>query len=656
MPGHLIFGSQVTTRQMKFFRCYPFVRILGFQLAGTGIAGFFPDAGFLLWGFLLILTLWMIRLFREKKYPFDLVHSAILSLLIVAIAFLNARYNPSSFTAANDGRQNFEAVVLNNPIEKARSWQTVVRIRQSGPFQIRNQKLLVYLQKDDKAMRLRPGDHIVARSAISGIQNPGNPYEFDYRKYMERKGIRLRTYLASPGYLIRQEDNPSLSMTFKRLQKKLVSELKSKLASEQAFQVVSALALGYRDELTREIRSYFISTGAMHILAVSGLHVAMIFLFLNRLFSFLKRFRSGRSSYLLIMLSGLWGYAMLTGFSPPVQRAAVMFSFILVGNTLNRPASIYNSISASAFFQLLFNPSQVLDVGFQLSYAAVISIVFFYPKLIQPLKTKNWLLNRAWQLCCVSIAAQIGTFALSIYYFHQFPVYACLSNFVVVPAGYLILALTAIFFLLCPLQNLALPVAQFLSRITDLTLFLLKRIGELPFAVIEDLSLSLVQLACLFLLLGLIIFFMVYRKHAFLFAGLVVIALFQLDGLVQKISLWGQQKLIVYRSDETLIHLINGRENYLVTDSEIPPDPVLYQNVVLKLKLKEPLIIHRTSSHQKRFRDLIIQPPVIQFAGKSLILSKKGPVRFPGGDTRSFRFGLLNLKQTGQGNVYLETD
>lgn len=642
---------------MKFFRNYPFVRLLSFQLSGICLASFIPGAGIVLSGLLLILITWLITLIRQKKYPYDLVHSATLIVLIITISFINTRKNQHYGLMTDYGLRCFEAEVLNNPLKKANSFQTIIRIIQTDSFQIKNQKLLVYLEKGEKASLLRPGDLIFARSAIGMIRNAGNPFEFDYRNYLSRKHIWHTAYITSGNYTIHQNEAPSFLMTIKRFQKKLVSKLKEKLTSDQAFQMVSALSLGYRDELTKETRSYFISTGAMHILSVSGLHVAMIFLFLNTIFSFLRHSRTGRFLYFFIMLFCLWGYAMLTGFSPPVQRAAVMFSFILIGNNLNRPASVYNSIAASAFFLLLFNPDLFFHAGFQLSYLAVISIVFFYPKINQLLKTGNWFLKYAWQLCCVSLAAQIGIFPLVIYYFQQFPVYFWLSNFVVVPAGYLILGLTGTFFLLSHFENIASLIAQVIDGTADFTLFLLKKISELPFSLLEGLSVSFVQFACLLMLPGLTMLFIVYRRRVFFFTGLVLIFLFQVDGLIQKIRLLGQRKLIVYRTDEKLIHLINGRRNYILTESKSSPNPSIYSNVLLNLKLKEPLIIHMPSHYEeKNFRDLIIQRPIIQFTDKSLILTKGSPVKTSSENSMTFSSGLLDLDQIVQNKIHLMPD
>ncbi|MGV8137441.1 MAG: ComEC/Rec2 family competence protein [Mangrovibacterium sp.] len=638
---------------MKFFRNYPFVKLLSFQLTGIWIANFFPAIGKTLYLSCLILVFLIIKLIRQKKYPCDLFYSALLCVLMMTISFIRVPDHQSLPQMPDSGINCFSIEILCHSIEKINSLQTVGKIVQSDSPWYTGKKVVIYLKKGQKSFPVKTGDQIIAKAFISEIKNAGNPYEFNYKNYMARKQIRYGMYLDSDHYLINENDKPSIGIGVKRFQEKLVSKLKEQLSSDQAYQVIAALTLGYRNELTRETQSHFITTGAMHILSVSGLHVAMIFLFLNSLLSFLKRSNTGKVIYFFVMITCLWGYALLTGFSPPVQRAVIMFSFILIGNSLNRPASIYNSIAASAFFLLFFDPDLLFDVGFQLSYMAVISIVFFYPKLTGLLRPKNKLLKYSWQLCCISLAAQIGAFPLSIYYFNQFPVYFWLSNFVVVPAGYLILALTGAFFMFSYFSTMTPVIAKILCGITDSTLFLLRKIGELPFAVIDGLSISLVQFICLFLVLGVIPFFIVYKKHTFLFAGMLFLLLFQVAGLTQKIGLFNQRILIVYQSKEKVIHLINGRTNYLITNSDNPPDPFLYKNVLLKLKLKEPFMIYTKLSGETDFGDLIFSQSIIQFTDKSLLLDQERRFQPSTANSLTFSSGLLDLNHTDRNRIHL---
>ena len=468
---------------------------------------------------------------------------------------------------------------------------------------------------------MQAGTQILTRARITAIKNSGNPFEFDYQTYMARQGIHFCTFIGTNKIEYIPASHFSLKIAAEQFREKLLSLLKTKLHNHEAFQIVSALTLGYRKELSAETRSYFSATGAMHVLAVSGLHVGMIFMFLSWLLSFLKHTQTGRVVAVCIIGCCLWGYALLTGFSPSVQRATVMFTFILIGNSLNRPTPIYNSIAASAFFLLLMNPGLLFEVGFQLSYMAVVSIVFFYPRLEKIFPATNPVTKRIWQLFCVSVAAQIGTAPLSLYYFHQFPVFFWLSNFVVIPAAYLILGSTFSLFIFSMAGPISDWIAWFLNGVTQVTLWLLQFISQLPCALITDIPVSCFQLMCLISLVISLLLFMHFRRRSYFFLGLVLIILFQIAGLMDRINLFDQQKLIVYQAKTPVVHLINGRENYLLTTNEQSPNSFLYENVVRELRLNPPRIIHLSQDQNQTMPDLILDKHLIQFGKYSLFLS-----------------------------------
>ncbi|MCW0481934.1 ComEC/Rec2 family competence protein [Gaoshiqia sediminis] len=605
---------------MSFFSSNPFIKITSLVLLGILTASYCPCSIWFILLLLLLLIGWAGWQSAKSRYSVDLVHSTIQGTVIVLLTMINVGLNREEIPAAPEQPIHFTATLLEKPSEKTNSYQALIRINQADSSQFDRKKLIAYFAKSEQAETLLPGDNLIALGRINAIQNSGNPFEFDYQGYLERQDIFFSTYITAKNLKSTQQYDWSLFTVAERFREKLLSLLKEKLHDHEVFQVVSALTLGYRKELSPETRSYFTATGAMHVLAVSGLHVGMIFLFLTRLFSFLKRSRAGQFLFVSLIASCLWGYALLTGFSPSVQRATVMFSFILIGNSLSRPTPIYNSIAASAFFLLLVNPGLFFEVGFQLSYMAVISIVFFYPRFEKIVDPENKVIKSMWQLICVSVAAQIGTAPLALFYFHQFPVFFWLSNFIVVPAAYLILGLTFAFFILTPAGQLSTVAAWLLTGVTKLTLCLLKLIVRLPFALIEGISISTIQLLCLICLLGSLLFFIRYRLRIYLFVGLMLVVIFQLSGFTQKLSLMNQQKLIVYQSKTPLIHLINGRQNYLFSPNYHEPSPYLYENVIRELRLNPPQFIDLENLPTEQTSDLIVTKTHLQFTEYSLIL------------------------------------
>ncbi|WP_299577924.1 ComEC/Rec2 family competence protein [uncultured Sunxiuqinia sp.] len=605
---------------MTFFTNNPFTRILSFWLIGLLIGNYFPPFKLGLWALLFVSALFCLLKLKTKTYPFDLYLSSLLAISLVT--FSSYTVPPPKITAP-DQHQHILATLLEFPTEKPNSYQAKLKIHRADSAAYHNETILAYFEKTDSVNQLQPGDQLVAKCRLQAIRNQGTPYGFDYQKFMANRQIYYSTYISARNYIrIQKGNSKSLLLQAEHLRSTMINLLRSYIKNKESLQVISALTLGYRKELSPETRSYFASTGAMHVLAVSGLHVGMIYLFLSSLLGFLKRSRFGRLFYVLAIGLLLWFYALLTGFSPSVQRATVMFSFILIGSSLQRPAAIYNSIAASAFILLLFNPNLLFEVGFQLSYAAVTSIVFFFPRLESLAKPRHKLTKKLWQLFCVSLAAQLGTFALSIYYFNQFPVYFWLSNFLVIPAAYLILGGTFLFFIFSPISYLAEILASLVSTITFATTFLLRQIEQLPFSLIENISLSSPQLLLLLTMGGCLLFFIKLKRKAFFFTSVILLGGFFLAGFFQKLQTFNQQKFIVY-ADNNDIHLINGRTNYLIQTSNETPNQQNLQPVINALNLEPPILIHLDSCKQYQSDDLIIDEALIVFIDQTFHYHKR---------------------------------
>ena len=198
--------------------------------------------------------------------------------------------------------------------------------------------------------------------------------------------------------------------------------------------IIQALLLGQRNSISTETYDNYKDAGAVHILAVSGLHIGILLLLLQFLFRPLEILPKGRTIKLVVIVLLLWCFAFLAGLSASVVRAVTMFSFVAYALYLNRPSNTFNILALSMFFiLLLFNPMLLFQVGFQMSYAAVFSIVWIYPMLQRFWTPKNSVLQKIWQLLSVSIAAQLGVLPISLFYFHQFPGLFFISNLLIVP-------------------------------------------------------------------------------------------------------------------------------------------------------------------------------------------------------------------------------
>jgi competence protein ComEC len=290
--------------------------------------------------------------------------------------------------------------------------------------------------KDTFARKLEYGDRLLIPATYTTVEPPLNPAEFNYKQYLARQNIYHQVFLYPGQYHIisRLNGNPIIAYSLKTRQH-LVDKLKRNMHDSAAIAVASTLILGYKADLSAELLQAYSKTGTIHILSVSGGHVAIIYLLLNIISGFLGRYRYGKVLKAILIIMLIWAYALLTGFSPAVCRASVMISLLIIGTTYSRYINTLNILAVSAFFMLLYNPFLIVDVGFQLSYLAVAGMVILQPIVYSWLSVKNKWADKIWAFCSVSIAAQVITFPLSALYFHQFPVYFLVSNlFIIIPA------------------------------------------------------------------------------------------------------------------------------------------------------------------------------------------------------------------------------
>jgi len=628
----------------------PCIKLLIIAAIGILFAKFGPCYKIIFYIISALFSLLLFDLFRLKSIDREIICSDILILILFYISYINAVSVKGEKHPVLNTSEEFTGEITEIPQEKDNSYKAILRIIDSETKSLTNQKVIAYFEKNDKFKKLEPGDFISGSSYFKKITNTGDPYGFNYREFLENKEIYYSTYLSSQKTTTQKIESGFGLMRMKKIRKNLILQLKQNIDNDMAFQIVSALTLGYRDELDSETRTYFTSAGVMHVLAVSGLHVGMILLFLNFALSFLKKFRPGKYIYSFLILSGVWGYAFITGFSPSVQRASFMFTFIIIAKNLHRSLSVYNSIAASAFFLLMFHPGLLFNIGFQLSYIAVISIVFFYPLLHKLFSSKNKLLKWGEDLLCISVAAQIGTFPISIYYFHQFPTYFWISNFVVIPAAYLILGTTFLFFLFSSFPWLVSSFSIILTFITKTTVYMLIQIEKLPVALIEGLYFSALQVLLLLCFLFFTMLFIKKNYQPAFFMCLILIFFIGTDGFIQKIKIINQKKVLIYSPERHMVQFINGRKNYIITDLEADPDKKIYKNGIAKLKLNSPVILHLKKEKDFFLYDFQKKGNYIQFTDHIFLL-KEGKIPYnlyikkKDGSFINMKTGIYNLKK-----------
>jgi len=538
-----------------------------------------------------------------------------------------------SFTPVNESEQGvWLTVVQEPPTERANTMKTtaLVRANLNGDTAIACKELVVvYFRKDSLSRKIRQGDLLVIDATLNPVTNAGNPYEFDYRGYLSRKHISRSVFVESGNWqqLESYAQGPLLNLS-NRIRYHFLDVLQRGGLSGNELAVASAMVLGYRVDLGDELLQAYSASGAMHILAVSGLHVGIVYMFfvtLLKLLPFIYRSRWLRALFSVVFL---WLFALVTGMSPSVLRAVTMFSFIAVGAALDRRAYTCNSIAASAFLLLLINPNNLFNVSFQFSYMAVITIVYINRYLFSLLTFKNWLLNQAWSLTCVSIAAQLGTAPLALYYFNQFPSYFILANFVVIPAATVIIYGALMLFLVSPVPMLLETLGWLLDKFLYGVNFSIFFIEKIPGSVILGIRFAGWEILFAYCLVAGLSIWMLTKYKTALFASLLIV-LFWLTGTTVRIGndLKRQQFIVYNAQGNSLMQFILGYNHINWYASRNPsfnaPGFIRNQNTAMQPKSWHYSLLDPALLAEKDFSlppELYVDGNFIQFAGKRLAI------------------------------------
>lgn len=425
--------------------------------------------------------------------------------------------------------------------------------------------LLTFISKEAEK-NIIPGDEIIFTSDFIKIPKNFNPYQFDYAKYLENKNIFHEVFL-KPNELFVGKHHDNWDSFWFNSQQKLTNSFNQHSFDKKTRAIINALLFGQRKLLDKETLTTYSNAGIVHILAISGLHVGILYLLLISLLKPLKRVKKGKLIELTVTLTFLWSFAVLTGLSASVTRAVTMFSILAIGRFLNRESSTYNTIAFSALLLLLFNPNFIFDVGFQMSYAAVLAIVAFNPFFKYFKFGKSKTVHFFTDIILVSLAAQIGVLPLSLYYFNQFPALFLLANIVIIPLtiailwlGITTLALNFIF------PKLALLIGSALEICIKTMNSYAEWISSFDGFVFKNISFSLSL--CIFAYIVIITFiFWCYQKNSKQFYYfLMSLVCFQMLYIGILYTSSNESEFIFFNSKKALISLKNEKNIQLFTD------------------------------------------------------------------------------------------
>ncbi|MFA8433119.1 MAG: ComEC/Rec2 family competence protein [Marinifilaceae bacterium] len=557
---------------------YPFIRILFFLIIGIIAGDLFSFSWQMILCFGVLGLLGMIFYagipFLRDNYHWQGGFGIALAFTLFALGaglVYEANYR-MKYSYELDVKTPMLAIIDEIPKVKPNSVQTVLRIkavRREGDWDKTDLRILGYFQKDTLSKEIGLGDVLMLSSRIQRITNRGNPYEFDYARYMRNQHVLYSTYLKSNAW---KRGGIASKFSLKRIshnwRRKLLNIYSEYDITQDAYGVLAALTLGYRDAISHETRETWASAGAMHVLAVSGLHVGIIYIVLNSLLRFFNRIRWGKYFRGILILLMLWLYAFLTGLSPSVMRATTMFTFVVVGQFFNRAGTIYNSLAASAFLLLLTDPFLLFAVGFQLSYLAVLAIVFFQPKIYWLWTPTNRLVDKVWALTSVSLAAQLGTFPLGMFYFHQFPNYFLLTNLIVIPSAAILIYLVLGLFIVAKIPVIAKLLAWMIKMVYQLMAGGVYLVKELPGAVWENIQLNGLQVGGIYLILILGSLLILLKRSKLLFAILGILLLIQIPIVFGKYWQRKTVQVTVYNiKGHSVCSIVEGQNAFLMLDS-----------------------------------------------------------------------------------------
>ena len=520
----------------------------------------------------------------------------------------------------------YEAVVDEAPVVRANTFATTLRVRAvrvGGRWHRAAGGVRVSLPRhetQDSVAAPRYGERWLVQGTPEPSRGPANPGEFDYRQYLAYRQVYHAQFVHQGQYQVLGYAPLSLPVALsQRAAAVLDGVLRRYVPRPREYALGTALVLGFRDDIDQETRQAYANTGTTHIMAVSGLQVGLLFAALQGLLGRLPlRFlgtAGGAAARRRLLTAGLglaliWSYALLTGLSASVLRATVMFTLVIIGQAFERQSSLFNTLSAAAFLLLLYNPYLLCDVGFQLSFLAVLSIVYLQPRIARGLDVRNWVLDRrrswhgrfrrkfwaalawlaeaGWQLTALSLAAQVATFPLGLYYFHQFPFNFLLSNLIAVPISSVAVYVGVVLLLvkgLVSLVGLALPAAaqpglDWLPRLVGyafeglIWLFneYILLIGRLlPGAVVGGVHLSQAQTALVFLLIVALCVFLASRRLAWAAWSVALLALYGGSRLAEARAVAPGREFVVYSIPRrSVVGFWQGAAAEFVTADSLP--------------------------------------------------------------------------------------
>ncbi|MBW0178907.1 ComEC/Rec2 family competence protein [Sediminibacterium sp.] len=566
-----LLGLRMRSGIFSFLKQAPFLRLLPGLIAGILLQYYFSHPLTIELSIILFLLLGITALrflSVQQKYRLTVwVGSGIYILLICLGSIITHTYSVTSYKDWIGHDTNIHQPLLirliETPVERKKSFKTTATIEykfEYGKWLPVKGKLLLYFSKEEKNGALKQGDRLLINQTLQPVDTNTNPGAFNYATYLSRNNIYHRLFLRASQY---QQIDTSQTSRGSQTTQIVLSILRKYIPGKQEQAIAEALLIGYTFDLEDELLEAYSRTGVIHVIAISGMHLGLVYGLLLLLTSPLKKIRHIRWIRPVLLLVALWSFSLLVGAGASVLRAAVIFSFMILGEWLQRKNNPFNSLAASMFCLLCFNPFYLWDVGFQLSYAAVAGIMVFTRPIYRYWYIPNKVFRYCWQLLVVTCSAQVFTIPVVLYHFHQFPNLFMITNLVVVPLSGFILYGCILLLIVSPFSF----IAQYLGKILQIVLQWMNRfIGyteQLSFAVTDHIQINATQITCYFLLVFFLCRWIIIKKNRYAFYSLICICVGISLYAYRHIEIRQKKRLIVYHLPGNTVTEIFGAGKYI---------------------------------------------------------------------------------------------
>lgn len=467
-------------------------------------------------------------------------------------------------------KQHLFSITLREKLKSSNSSDRYIAIINHIGEKERSGRIILNIHKDSLIHNFEIGTRLQIKGTLYKNSSPVNPNQFDYSKYLEGKQIYAQLYSDPDEIRISTDIKKDIWYYTAKLRTRIIRNLEKSNFHDDELNVAIALIMGQQQDISPEIIRDYQYAGAVHILSVSGLHIGFILLFITFILKPFPNTRRGSFLKLIIILVSLSLFGILAGLAPSVIRSVTMFSFVAIGMYLRRSTNIYHTLLVSILLILLFQPSFLFDVGFQLSYTALFFILWLQPLLANLWHPKNKIVNYFWEILTVSFAAQIGAFPLSIYYFHQFPGLFFVTNLVIIPFLSIIMALGVFVMTLASFNY----VPKIPAKLLEWSIYFLNKIinsiASLEQFVIQDIPFNFYLLTSIYLLIIATIIWFKSPGFYKLIAALMALILFQISYFETHWSIKNQQEWVVFNSKgNTLIAERHGEQVTLFANDSL---------------------------------------------------------------------------------------